>query len=332
MGGLLDCAAQLRSWVDRLSGHRPRVLLADGDDDRAQEAARWLLDHTPVRPLLVRSEDDPTSGLPAVTVAALQEAPALQAALRHHPDGTRRPEDEYAAMSRDALPLCAAHVAAGASDACVAGAGRPTGEVIRAGIKVIGLDRGTATVSSSFLILLPDGRRLAYGDCAVLPTPDERQLADVAVATARTFHALTGEDPVVAMLSFSTKGSAQHREVDLVRSATEIARRTDPDLRIDGELQFDAAMVQSVARTKAGDSSVAGHANVLIFPNLAAGNIAYKITERLAGGVAVGPILQGLGAPLNDLSRGCSSDDISAMALVSAVQSVQRREARKASV
>lgn len=327
---------QARSWIDVLAGHRPRVLLADGDDERVIEAARWLGEHSPVEPVLVRtsaaSSAGGAQGIAIALTSALRQDPGVHERLSRRPDGVARPTAELEQMAKDPLYVCAAHVAAGRSDACVAGATRPTGDVIRAAIKVIGLEAGVSTVSSSFLMLLRDGRRLAFGDCAVLPRPDERQLADVAVATARTYRELTGEEPVVAMLSFSTKGSAQHDEIELVRSATSRARQVDPALRIDGELQFDAAMVESVARAKASGSAVAGRANVLIFPNLAAGNIGYKITERLAGAMAVGPILQGLAAPMNDLSRGCSSDDVVAMALLSAVQFVRRQRAGTVSV
>lgn len=322
---------QTRAWLDLLGLHSPRVLLADGDDERVVTAAQWLAENSPVKPVLVctpsATSAASTFGLEVTTAPVLSQDPGVETRLRRRPDGSSRAEAEFEQMAEDPLNVCAAHVAAGRSDACVAGATRTTGDVIRAGIKVIGLEAGVSTVSSSFLMILRDGRRLAYGDCAVLPRPDERQLADVAVATARTFRELTGEDPIVAMLSFSTKGSAQHEEIELVRAATSIARQIDPGLAIDGELQLDAAIVRSVGRAKASGSEVAGRANVLIFPNLAAGNIGYKITERLAGGMAIGPILQGLAAPMNDLSRGCSSDDVVAMALLSAVQFVKRQRA-----
>jgi phosphotransacetylase len=208
----------------------------------------------------------------------------------------------------------------GSADAAVAGCRNPSGDVIRAGLHMIGLRPGHSTVSSSFLLRTPDGRSLAFGDCAVVPEPDETQLADIALATAGTFGSLTGEDPVVAMLSFSTLGSADHASVRRVREATRLVRERDPGLCVDGEMQFDAALVASVAEQKAAGSSVAGRANVFVFPNLAAGNIGYKIAQRLGGADAFGPILQGLRAPMNDLSRGCDAEDVVSVAVISALQ------------
>jgi phosphotransacetylase len=276
--------------------------------------------------VLVTADGDPNDGTPsgveAVSTSDLASDDGVLEALRVRANGDARRGAEVETLRQDPLYLAAAYVAAGQAEAVVAGAARPTAEVIRAGLKVIGLKEGVSSVSSCFLIVLPDGRRLAYGDCAVLPVPDDRQLADVAIATAGTFEHLTGETAAVAMLSFSTLGSADHPEVDRVRAATAIVRSLQPELCIDGELQFDAAILESVGRSKANGSPVAGRANVLIFPNLAAGNIGYKITERLAGAAAVGPVLQGLRAPLNDLSRGCSSMDIAAVSLVSALQAI----------
>jgi phosphotransacetylase len=315
-----------QEWVNALGSHEPRVVLADGDDPRAAKAAGWLAEHTSVQPVLVTadatSRERTPPGVDLVSTADLAADERVVEALRLKANGEVRPGAEVDALRQDPLYLATAYVAAGRAEACVAGAARTTADVIRAGLKVIGLREGVSSVSSCFLIVLPDGRRLAYGDCAVLPVPDDRQLADIAIATAGTFENLTGEEPAVAMLSFSTLGSADHPEVDRVRAATQIVRSLQPGLCIDGELQFDAAILESVGRSKADGSPVAGRANVLIFPNLAAGNIGYKITERLAGASAIGPVLQGLRAPLNDLSRGCSSMDVAAVSLVSALQAV----------
>ena len=193
---------------------------------------------------------------------------------------------------------------------CVAGSVFTTGDVLRAAIQVIGLKPESKIVSSVFLLHTHDERVLTYGDCAVVPYPDASQLANIALDSAQTHESLTGETPRVALLSFSTKGSAEHESISKVREAYKIAKEANPELAIDGELQFDAAYLPNVGASKAPGSDVAGRANVYVFPNIDAGNIGYKITERLAGAVAIGPIIQGLAKPMNDLSRGCDWEDI----------------------
>ncbi len=206
------------------------------------------------------------------------------------------------------------------ADGFVAGSTASTADVLRAAIQCVGMPEGISIVSSFFMMIFPD-KVYSFGDCAVVPNPDEQQLADIAISTADNHRKLTGEEPYVAMLSFSTKGSASHELVDKVIGATKIVKEKRPDLKVDGEMQFDAATIDSIGRKKAPESEVAGRANVLIFPDLQAGNIGYKIAQRWGGAEAVGPVVQGLKEPLFDLSRGCSVDDIVNTSAIAALMS-----------
>jgi phosphate acetyltransferase len=217
-------------------------------------------------------------------------------------------EDANEVMKKD-LFFGAMLVREGKVDGSVAGSTASTGDVLKAAFQCVGMPKGISIVSSLFLMIFPE-KAYSYADCAVVPNPDANQLSDIAISTADNHKKLTGEEPNVAMLSFSTMGSAKHEDVDKVIEATRIAKEKRPDLNIDGEMQFDTATIESIGKRKAPNSSVAGRANVLVFPTLNAGNIAYKIAQRLGGAEAVGPVVQGLKKPLFDLSRGCSVADI----------------------
>ena len=228
-------------------------------------------------------------------------------------------------MMKNPLFFAAMMTREGRGDGMVAGAVCTTGDTLRPGLQIVKMAKGCSVVSSCFLMEVPnkaygDDGVLVFGDCAVNPCPTAEQLAAIAVSTAGTAKALCGIEPRVAMLSFSTKGSAKHELVDKVTAATALAHEQAPELMLDGELQADAALVEKVGQLKSPGSPVAGKANVLIFPDLQAGNIGYKLVQRLAGAEAIGPICQGFKYPINDLSRGCSVDDIVSVVAITAVQ------------
>lgn len=233
--------------------------------------------------------------------------------------------EKAAKIVKDPLYFATMMVKMGDADGMVSGAIHTTGDLLRPGLQIIKTAPGVSVVSSAFIMMVPecefgDSGLLLFSDCAVNPNPTTEQLASIAISTAETAKNLCGLEPRVAMLSFSTMGSADHELVDKVRNAVEIARGMRPDLDIDGELQLDAAIVKKVADLKAPNSKVAGKANVLIFPDLQAGNIGYKLVQRFAKAEAIGPVCQGFAKPINDLSRGCSSDDIVNVVAVTAVQ------------
>ena len=235
------------------------------------------------------------------------------------------PEQARELATGDTLYYGALMVKSGDADGMVAGAINSTGNVLRPALQIIKTAPGISVVSGAFIMEVPDQQYgdhgvLIFGDCAVIPDPTADELAAIAIASAQTGKQLTGMDPKVAMLSFSTKGSAKHDDVTKVQQATAKVHELAPDLVCDGELQADAALVESVGALKAPGSTVAGHANVLIFPDLQAGNIGYKLVQRFAGASAVGPIVQGLAKPVNDLSRGCSVEDIVGVVAITAVK------------
>ncbi len=295
----------------RASGTPMRIVLPETADPRTRQAASYLSEHGICFPILPEPESSPD--LERYAMHLLERRKAKGLSLDQAREMARRPEMFGALM-----------VACGDADGCVCGAVATTADVLRAALYAIGLEPGTKVLSSVFLMEMPDGRVFTYGDCAVVPYPDAGQLAEIGRSSARTHRVLTGEEPRVAFLSFSTRGSAEHERVQLVREAVALAQAAEPDLSVDGELQFDAAVVPAIGERKAPGSVVAGSANVLVFPNLDAGNIGYKITERLAGATATGPLIQGLARPMHDLSRGASWEDIVNTAAVCAVQAAQR--------
>lgn len=235
--------------------------------------------------------------------------------------------DEAARLAKDPLYLACLMIKNGDADGELAGAQNTTGNVLRPAFQIVKTLPGISVVSGAFLMFTPtpqygENGLLLFADCAVNPSPSAQELADIALSTAATARAIAGFEPRVAMLSFSTKGSAKHELVDKVVEATSLAKAMDPGLEIDGELQADAALVPTIGQSKAPGSPIAGYANVLVFPDLQSGNIGYKMVERFSGTQAVGPILQGMAAPINDLSRGCSVDDIVNMIAITANQAI----------
>ncbi|HWF43704.1 MAG TPA: phosphate acetyltransferase [Candidatus Kapabacteria bacterium] len=315
-----------------------RIALGDAFDDRMVLAAREATDRSLAHMVLIgdpylieRTAERSGVSLDGIEIISPGMYEELEKLATHY---FKRRKGKVASI-KDAMEEAASNdllfgsllTGAGMVDGMLAGSLSSTGDVLRAALKGIGIAPKVSVLSSMFLMCFPAIQTirehefvLGFGDCAVLPDPNAEQLADVAISTARTYRALTGNEPYVAMLSFSTKGSAVSPSTQKVIEASAIAHAKAPELSIDGELQFDAAFVPDVAARKAKNSTVAGRANVFIFPNLDAGNIGYKLAERLGMGEAIGPVLQGLAHPMNDLSRGAHVSDIVNMIAITSLQ------------
>ncbi|KPK86375.1 MAG: phosphotransacetylase [Bacteroides sp. SM23_62_1] len=313
-----------------------RIVLPEGTEERTIQAADQVINEGIARIILLGSREDIMKEAKKHNLKHIEQASIvdpnqhdkidhyihMMVELRKHKGLTR---DEASQLIRDPLYLGTLMIKNGDADGEVAGARNATGDVLRPGFQYVKTLPGITVVSGAFIMIMKDKEFgndgiMIFADCAVHPDPTESELAEIAVATAKTTKAIAGFEPRIAMLSFSTKGSAKHEMVDKVINATRIAKEMAPDLKIDGELQADAAIIESIGRNKAPGSEIAGNANVLIFPSLDTGNIAYKLVQRLAYAEAVGPVLQGMAAPINDLSRGCSVSDIVNLIAITANQ------------
>ena len=332
----------INELIARAKANKQRIVLPEGTEERTLKAADRLLADEVADLILIGNPDEIKAlaneyGLKHIKKACIVDPKnnekkdtyaTLMYELRKNKGVTLEKAYEFV---EDPLFLGCLMIKNGDADGEVAGARNTTGNVLRSAFQIVKTAPGVSVVSGAFLMFLPkkeygDDGLMIFADCAVLPNPNAQELAQIAVSTAKTARDIAGIEPRIAMLSFSTKGSASHEMVDKVREATRIAKEMEPDLKIDGEMQTDAAIVPLVGASKAPGSEIEGHANVLVFPSLEVGNIAYKLVQRLAGADAVGPILQGIAAPVNDLSRGCSVDDIYKMVAITCNQSISLKK------
>ncbi len=326
----------LTSFKKRASENKKTIVLPEGNEPRVIKAAASILEEGIANLYILGKEEEIKSIANSVGISVegavlinpgnsdfLDEFTDVFYELRKHKGVTK---EEARSIVIDPLYFGTMLVHTDRVAGMVAGSINATGDVLRPSFQIIKTKPGVSVVSGAFIMQVPDCEysskgTFVFADCGVNPNPNDKQLAEIAITSAQTATCLLDLDPVVAMLSFSTKGSASHESVDKVVRATEIAKKQAPDLKIDGELQLDAAIVQSVADSKSPNSNVAGKANVLVFPDLQSGNIGYKLTQRLAKATALGPILQGIAKPVNDLSRGCSVEDIINIVAITSVQS-----------
>lgn len=329
----------LKQMLERAKQNPQRIVLPEGDEPRTLEAANSILRDQVARLILIGDPAvihqmaaekgyqyiDQAEIINPKTDSRMEMYASLLCELRKKKGMTM---DEARQKVLDPLYLGCLMIKNGDADGELAGARGTTADTIRPAFQILKTKPGVSIVSGAFLMFTPaqslgDNGFLVFADCAVNPCPNAEELAQIAISTAQTARTLAGIEPRVAMLSFSTKGSAKHELVDKVTEATRIAHELDPELALDGELQADAALVEKVGKLKAPQSKVAGKANVLVFPDLQAGNIGYKLVERFSGANAIGPILQGIAAPVNDLSRGCKVEDIIQMIIITANQAIK---------